>query len=245
MQKAEAGMLPMVGQWMGLALQAGKEAEERGMGIGVGAVIVEKGKLVVVAADSRWVGDNFHAPDGNERGKGRGNPMAHAVMRVIGLVARKRRDLLIRQSPSTIGQEAGQKASADIGGMEDHFLDKPLSELEKEAYEGDAVKGGGYLCVDMDIYITHEPCVMCCMAMLHSRFGRVVFVQRMTRTGGLCVEAEAGDNAGGVQGGGDGVGGGLGYGLFWRQELNWRFLAWQWEDEGDDDYQLVREDVHV
>jgi len=27
--------------------------------------------------------------------------------------------------------------------------------------------------------------------------------------------------------------GGLGYGLFWRPELNWKFLCWRWEDDGD------------
>lgn len=51
---------------------------------------------------------------------------------------------------------------------------------------------------------------MCSMAMIHSRFTRVVFERRMHNTGALTAE------------------GLLGYGLFWRKELNWTMLAWQW-----------------
>jgi len=52
---------------------------------------------------------------------------------------------------------------------------------------------------------------MCAMAIVHSRFGRLVFGKRMPATGGICADGE------------------LGHGLFWRKELNWTLLAWQWE----------------
>jgi tRNA-specific adenosine deaminase 3 len=89
------------------------------------------------------------------------------------------------------------------------FQDKPVLAAEKD---GPDLSGmvAGYLCHELEIYCTHEPCVMCSMAILHSRFGKVIFQNGMPRTGGMCAEGD------------------LGHGLFWRKELNWTLLAWQW-----------------
>lgn len=42
-----------------------------------------------------------------------------------------------------------------------------------------------YLCTGFDLFITREPCVMCAMAALHSRFGRVFYGVPDTEFGGL------------------------------------------------------------
>lgn len=235
--RAEADMASHTGHWMSAALKVGNQAKKTGIGLDIGAVVVEKGKPVAVAGDGRWAGGKFGGPDGGDE---TGNPMAHAVMRAIGLVARKRKDVLAQQSV-----EAMQKETKETrGGNSDHFLDQPITDMEMRVYEGDSIEAGGYLCLDMDIYVTHEPCVMCSMAILHSRFGRVVFGQRMGRTGGMCAEVD-----GGCPPDDHGEGGrlrrGLGYGLFWRHELNWRLVAWQWKEEDWGDYGELKEETHV
>lgn len=84
----------------------------------------------------------------------------------------------------------------------------------------------GYLCLDLEFYVTHEPCTMCAMALVHSRVGRVIFGKRMKTTGSLSAEvdkeAECEEHRG------------LGYGLHWREDLNWRFLGWQYKSGGED-----------
>ncbi|KAF9539383.1 adenosine deaminase, tRNA-specific 3 [Mortierella hygrophila] len=42
-----------------------------------------------------------------------------------------------------------------------------------------------YLCTGYDVFLTHEPCVMCSMALVHSRVGRVFYTVPMAASGGL------------------------------------------------------------
>lgn len=193
------------------------------LGEPVGAVIVDRKSdrtplLIVAAGDARWV------DVANDTRSGCGNVMAHAVMRAIGLVARKRRDLV-------------EEETSGEGGL-DHsqiFADKPLTSVESDAFSMNNMVPGGYLCLGLEIYVTHEPCVMCSMAILHSRFTRVVFGQRLPRTGGITagVTSEELELS-------------LGYGLFWRPELNWKLPAWQWDDgQGCSQVELRSLSVHA
>ncbi|KAG4444244.1 hypothetical protein IFR05_000219 [Cadophora sp. M221] len=103
--------------------------------------------------------------------------------------------------------DSGTESKVD--DIADIFKDEALLFIEKEHFDLSGNENG-YLCHELEIYCTHEPCVMCSMAIVHSRFGRVVFKRRMGETGGLCADGE------------------LGHGLFWRKELNWTLLGWQW-----------------
>ena len=209
--RAEDGIQPFVGQWMALAQHVANESQVQVIGESFGAVIVNPSAIagspavVTVACDARW------RDTSSSEHFGSGNVMAHAVVRAIALVARKRR---IR------GNEMKQ-ASPDSS----IFLDYPLTPTEETFFDADTLKAGGYLCTGLEIYLTHEPCVMCSMAILHSRFDKVVFGTRMPATGGLTAEVtEDGSEKGG-----------LGYGLFWLPELNWKLLAWEWiEDRAED-----------
>ena len=108
---------------------------------------------------------------------------------------------------------------------------------------------GGYLCTDLDIYLSHEPCICCSMGILLSRFRAVIFPRAgRLNSGGLASEpivrpspvqkesntdtqtapddqaSDGAENPGRPY-----------YGLHWRKELNWRALGFEFvEDETDD-----------
>lgn len=201
-------------RWIAVAADAASAVQTRGLGEAIGAVIVEfdpasstpDANAVLVAGDARWHALGPQSPPIAEHTRDRqgGNTAAHAAMRAIGMVARKR--LAERADGSWSDTTTGPRASI--------FHDDALTPVEAQYYEAATLARGGYLCVDLTIYLTHEPCVMCSMAIVHSRFSRVVIARRMPRTGAMTADSQEEP--------------GLGYGLFWRKELNWRMLAWEW-----------------
>ncbi|KAF2454547.1 cytidine deaminase-like protein [Lineolata rhizophorae] len=239
--RAESEIKDVAGKWLQLAQSVGQVCKEQGWGIGAGCVIVERSggnngkersqtptkkweRVVAVAGDARWYG----RPDGTNTAatsQVESNPLAHAVMRAIAMVANKR---------LALGSDPSKKEQLLSSEPDYPFLSKPLTPLEaRYASTTDNLSHNGYLCLDLELYVSHEPCVGCAMAALHSRFGRLVFGRRMQRTGALVAEVQAGKAF---------VDGGLGYGLFWRPELNWKGLVWQFQREVDTDGSEVCEE---
>jgi len=206
--RAEGEMYKDMHIWVTLATRVGKAARDNGLGEAIGAVIVERqsghARPVAVAGDARWI----HAEK-----DGVGNVMAHAVLRAVGMYATK-----------LINAQSDEPAAST--GLWDTFGHQPLLSQEQVIYDASQAQQDGYLCHNLEIYLTHEPCVMCSMALVHSRFGRVVFGHRMPKTGGLCGQRESG----------------IGHGLFWRSELNWCMLAWELDfvEQGNEVDQLVQ-----
>jgi len=60
----------------------------------------------------------------------------------------------------------------------------------------------------------------------------VVFAERMWKTGALVAEVDT-------------ERGGMGLGLFWRPDLNWKYLCWRWEDDSVDKALDIGEEVSV
>ena len=225
-KRAESEVAPTVGLYMSLAEKCAQTVLEKNIGINTGCVVVEKkgdsSQVVAVAGDGRWHGRPC---------SGAGNVTAHAVMRAIGMVAKKRLRIAEKEGDS----EGKESSSANSGVMENDsnpatpvpaiFDDNPLTELEEQFFSQDNIAPHGYLCAGLDIYITHEPCVMCSMAILHSRFERCVFGKRMLLTGALTADSQPSNMPQK----------GLEHGLFWLpSELNWKLLCWEYELEGDD-----------
>lgn len=218
-----------VARWMGLAEVVGEESVKLGRGLGVGVVITERRKLanrvekeivVSVAGDAR-----FSIPASQEEGASkcgaRGNPAAHAILRAIDLVAQKRRRIatpnLLR--PISRGPNKGSPSITHTNALSE------LTPLEQKHFsDSSGPEKDGYLCLGLNVYVTHEPCVMCGMALLHSRVANVVFGREMAETGSYAVGGKAGQ----VER----------YGLFWRGDLNWRVMGWRFDAkrkvDGDD-----------
>lgn len=247
--RAEEEIRDDVSKWMDLADKVARKSNESGSGEAIGVVVVERrdgiARPIAVAGDARWL---------DWPRCGAGNVTAHAALRAIAMVAEGLRagdqedsmQIDGRRDNLPISVSSGISASGELeieakthqiatssntNGEFVHeltrhnqhegadqpfrmprleiFQDKPLLKLEEESLRQSG-NGDGYLCHGLEIYCTHEPCVMCSMALVHSRFGKVVFARPMHKTGGLCANGE------------------LGQGLFWRKELNWTMLAWQW-----------------
>ena len=288
--RCQAIISPDVPAYMEIAYNCAANVEKQGIGEGIGCVIVDArdwyqiGRPVVAAGDARYI----HRASGSKYWDGdacEGNVMGHAVMRAIGMVARKRREAAIRTPPilcslcetenpdvyyhcdicldgtykicekcydlgrrcwetpdhDNLVRRTIEKTAENINpspdesqAERDFFVDYPLpNSPELGPYHKNLLAPGGYLCHNMEIYVTHEPCVMCCMALMHSRFAHVAFHRRMPRTGAITAENKGKDQ-------------GLGYGLWWRSELNWKALGWELENaEADQRGADVDQDVHV
>lgn len=283
--KAQEEVAASAEKWMALAEEVGRDSKH---GEAVGCVVVERQngeeKLVAVAGDGRWCGfkDNAGSTQQNDRRKT--NVAGHAVMRAIAMIAKKRR--IVASPPSTPKSEQGIGTEVEDGESAVNLfkvqdvpalgcgLDDPHTDLEAQILRGTEPSSphhllpNGYLCLELAFYITHEPCVSCSMALLHSRAGRVIFGRRMDKTGGMCADrglitdsVKAGKTAAGdladsaaakehlVRYGGFAPESehkeGLGYGLFWREELNWRYLAWEWQAAGETDAAELPAEFHA
>jgi tRNA-specific adenosine deaminase 3 len=74
-------------------------------------------------------------------------------------------------------------------GHIDHAAIRALAAASKVASAN-----GSYLCTGLDVYSFLEPCVMCAMAMVHSRIGRLFYCLRNPDFGGIESQAQVHSN---------------------------------------------------
>lgn len=65
----------------------------------------------------------------------------------------------------------------------------PTSHAEIEAIRDAALKIGNYRLTDATMYVTLEPCLMCCGALIHARFDKVIFSTKDQKSGAVISNA--------------------------------------------------------
>lgn len=109
-----------------------------------------------------------------------GHPLRHAAMNIIRTIA----DWRAKSSPTDLLPDSAKSATSPPDGS------LGISEP--------SCNGTNYLLTGLTLFITHEPCIMCSMALLHSRVKEVFYIVPMPQTGGCggsaCLPALKGVN---------------------------------------------------
>lgn len=95
------------------------------------------------------------------------HPLRHAVLNVIRRIAE------CRASEPTVDSIKVTGTSTISGSAQD-----PIT------HASGSQNGNHYLLTSLTLFTTHEPCIMCSMALLHSRVKEVFYLIPMERTGG-------------------------------------------------------------
>jgi tRNA(adenine34) deaminase len=88
------------------------------------------------------------------------------------------------------GRIIGEGANAQIGRSD------PTAHAEINALRAAAAARGNYRLPGSVLYVTLEPCTMCCGAMIHARVASVVFAAREPRAGAVVSTRSLLDEAG-------------------------------------------------
>lgn len=220
----KTSIAPKAGQYLALAKELGKEAKTSGRGRDVGILIVDPdvkateedqwAAVVAAAGDARYWEPEGTIADGLDDNDGAdGHPERHAMMRAIAMVSNKR--LAPETTTSTDINKQEQLDTPPTSSSSSHnppAVEAPLTSLESRFISN--ANSPSYLCTNLDAYITHEPCIMCSMGLLLSRFRSVTYLNPTERADAALDPY-------------------LGYGLHWRKELNWRAVAFRFIEEGD------------
>lgn len=97
------------------------------------------------------------------------SPRERPILEFIAGDTRTSRHHPLRHSILNLTREAGEAS-----------FNQPESPVSEEPRQN----GSNYLLTSKTLFTTHEPCIMCGMALLHSRVAKVVCLIPMDKTGG-------------------------------------------------------------
>lgn len=106
-----------------------------------------------------------HAIQAHDTRTSLAHPLRHAVLNLVRRVADER-----EKSPSSSPQGVNEA--------------QVPSSTSAEENTSAATNGSHYLLTSLTVFLSHEPCIMCSMALLHSRAKEIVYLYPMEKTGG-------------------------------------------------------------
>ena len=83
----------------------------------------------------------------------------------------------------------GEEVLAHCGNAQIELKD-PTAHAEIRVLRETGVREGNYRLPDTTLYVTLEPCTMCCGAIVHARIRRVVFATREPKAGAVVSTAD-------------------------------------------------------
>jgi tRNA-specific adenosine deaminase 3 len=159
-----------------------------------------------------------------------GNPIHHSVMQALFEVAKieaDRRRVQSNQSSSisltTLTNNSSNQIINALSNLRNSERENSPSLIDSKRDRSSSpsscsssttlsfLEEQNYLCLNLHVYSTHEPCPMCAMALVHSRIGRLVYIKSTPKSG--AIEPTSGSS----------------YGIHWNKQLNWRYEAWKWQ----------------
>lgn len=159
--------------YMKVAIESAKFSTDNGKQVGVVVVDPSVNRIVAVGYQNTLE-----------------NKIMHATMLAIDNVAKTQDGGAWSVEEK---REENNKTDIDLRGVTKNVLDVLTTKFPNVEFGATTFKGktnendscdGPYLCTGYYIYSTHEPCVMCAMALVHSRVKRV-FYGAVSKRGGL------------------------------------------------------------
>ncbi|KAH3682524.1 hypothetical protein WICPIJ_006515 [Wickerhamomyces pijperi] len=89
---------------------------------------------------------------------------------------------LIAKGPEIVAMESDKRSPTD---PLTHSIMSCIDQITSTQKLNNTDTSHQYLLQGYDVYTTHEPCTMCCMALIHSRINRLIYLKQSCDTGSL------------------------------------------------------------